>query len=137
MIASGLATAGEAIFDLDFHAVMHWGHDPALEKHYVPTRSPRARSVLTFFAHNVHSDHGSHNSQDRSQPAAAQHPLQIPRSQSATRSIERLNAYVESCPSRFMGWWPLGRWLNLHADACQSGVGVWKRMRMLDSTRGT
>ncbi|HWM99716.1 MAG TPA: hypothetical protein VNO54_21965, partial [Streptosporangiaceae bacterium] len=38
MIASGLATAGEAIFDLDFHAVMHWGHDPALEKHYVPTR---------------------------------------------------------------------------------------------------
>src|SRR6266436_728392 len=29
---------------------MHWGHDPALEKHYVPTRSQRARSVLTFFA---------------------------------------------------------------------------------------
>ena len=28
MIASGLASAGEAIFDLDFHAVMHWGHDP-------------------------------------------------------------------------------------------------------------
>ena len=50
MIGQGLATAGEAIFDLDFHAVMHWGHDPALEKHYVPTRSQRARSVLTFFA---------------------------------------------------------------------------------------
>src|SRR5271157_1151463 len=57
MIASGLATAGEAIFDLDFHAVMHWGHDPALEKHYVPTRSQRARSVLTFFA----QDTGTHN----------------------------------------------------------------------------
>ena len=57
MIASGLATAGEAIFDLDFHAVMHWGHDPALEKHYVPTRSQRARSVLTFFA----QDSGTHN----------------------------------------------------------------------------
>ncbi len=32
---------------------MHWGADPALEKHYVPTRSQRARSVLTFFAHNL------------------------------------------------------------------------------------
>ena len=57
MIASGLASAGEAIFDLDFHAVMHWGHDPVLEKHYVPTRSQRARSVLTFFA----QDTGTHN----------------------------------------------------------------------------
>ena len=57
MITSGLATAGEAIFDLDFHAVMAWGHDPALEKHYVPTRSQRSRSVLTFFA----QDTGTHN----------------------------------------------------------------------------
>ena len=57
MIASGLATTDEAIFDLDFHAVMAWGHDPALEKHYVPTRSQRARSVLTFFA----QDTGTHN----------------------------------------------------------------------------
>jgi transposase len=57
MIADGLATADEAIFDLDFHAVMHWGTDPALEKHYVPTRSQRARSVLTFFA----QDSGTHN----------------------------------------------------------------------------
>ena len=57
MIHAGLATAADAIFDLDFHAVMHWGHDPALEKHYVPTRSQRARSVLTFFA----QDTGTHN----------------------------------------------------------------------------
>jgi transposase-like protein len=57
MIGKGLATGSEAIFDLDFHAVMHWGHDPALEKHYVPTRSQRARSVLTFFA----QDSGTHN----------------------------------------------------------------------------
>ena len=53
MIASGLTTSGEAIFDLDFHAVMAWGHDPALEKHYVPTRSQRSRSVLTFFAQDT------------------------------------------------------------------------------------
>jgi len=57
MIGAGLAGAGQAIFDLDFHAVMHWGRDPALEKHYVPTRSQRARSVLTFFA----QDSGTHN----------------------------------------------------------------------------
>jgi transposase len=57
MIGAGLATAEEAIFDLDFHAVMHWGSDPALEKHYVPTRSQRSRSVLTFFA----QDTGTHN----------------------------------------------------------------------------
>ena len=57
MIAAGLAGGDEGIFDLDFHAVMHWGHDPALEKHYVPTRSQRARSVLTFFA----QDSQTHN----------------------------------------------------------------------------
>src|SRR6266508_1391799 len=57
MISAGLATGEQAIFDLDFHAVLHWGHDPVLEKHYVPTRSQRARSVLTFFA----QDSGTHN----------------------------------------------------------------------------
>jgi hypothetical protein len=57
LIQAGLATGEQAIFDLDFHAVMHWGHDPALEKHYVPTRSQRARSVLSFFA----QDSGTHN----------------------------------------------------------------------------
>jgi len=55
-ITGGLATRDQAIFDLDFHAVMHWGADPALEKHYVPTRSQRARSVLTFA-----QDSGTHN----------------------------------------------------------------------------
>ena len=57
MISAGLAAGEEAIFDLDFPAVMHWGRDPVLEKHYVPTRSQRARSVLTFFA----QDSGTHN----------------------------------------------------------------------------
>ncbi|HET9258179.1 MAG TPA: hypothetical protein VFO16_23690 [Pseudonocardiaceae bacterium] len=57
MIKGGLATGEEAIFDLDFHAVMHQGQDPVLDKHYVPTRSQRARSVLTFFA----QDSGTHN----------------------------------------------------------------------------
>jgi hypothetical protein len=53
-IAAGLAH-GEAL-NLDFHAVMHWGDDPVLEKHYVPRRSQRTRSVLTFFA----EDAGTH-----------------------------------------------------------------------------
>ncbi len=55
MLGAGLARGGD--FDLDFHAVMHWGEDAALEKHYVPRRSQRTRSVLTFFA----QDAGTHN----------------------------------------------------------------------------
>jgi hypothetical protein len=55
MLAVGLAEGGD--FDVDFHAVMHWGEDAALEKHYVPRRSQRTRSVLTFFA----QDAGTHN----------------------------------------------------------------------------
>ena len=55
MLAAGLAEGAD--FDLDFHAVMHWGEDVALEKHYVPRRSQRTRSVLTFFA----QDAGTHN----------------------------------------------------------------------------
>ena len=46
MIGAGLASPAEVVFDLDFHAVMHWGHDPALEKHYVPARSrPRHHAL--------------------------------------------------------------------------------------------
>jgi len=47
--------AGEAGFNLDFHAIRHHGEEVPLEKHYVPTRSQRTRSVLTFFA----QDHAS------------------------------------------------------------------------------
>lgn len=44
-------------FDLDFHAIMHFGEDVALETHYVPRRSQRTESVLTFFA----QDGDTHN----------------------------------------------------------------------------
>jgi hypothetical protein len=44
-------------FDLDFHAIMHFGDDVALETHYVPRRSQRTESVLSFFA----QDGESHN----------------------------------------------------------------------------
>jgi len=47
--------SGEAGFNLDFHAIRHHGQEVPLEKHYVPTRSQRTRSVLTFFA----QDHAS------------------------------------------------------------------------------
>ena len=51
MLRAGLIDGAD--FDLDFHAIMHWGEDPALEKHYVPSRSQRTRSVLTFFAQDA------------------------------------------------------------------------------------
>ncbi len=55
MLTAGLAEG--SVFDLDFHAVMHRGEDPVMERHYVPRRSQRTRSVLTFFA----QDAGTHN----------------------------------------------------------------------------
>jgi Transposase DDE domain group 1 len=51
MVGRGLVEGAD--FDLDFHAVMHWGEDAALEKNYVPSRSQRTRSVLTFFAQDA------------------------------------------------------------------------------------
>lgn len=50
MIGANLITDSGGDLDLDFHAIMHWGEDVALEKHYVPTRSQRTKSVLSFFA---------------------------------------------------------------------------------------
>jgi transposase len=41
---------GEAGLNLDFHAIMSYGEDGILDKHYVPRRSQRTRSVLTFIA---------------------------------------------------------------------------------------
>ena len=46
--AVGLVT-GES-FNLDFHAIMSFGEDEILDEHYVPRRSQRTRSVLSFFA---------------------------------------------------------------------------------------
>ena len=46
---------GGAGFNLDFHAIRHHGAEVPLEEHYVPARSQRTRSVLTFFA----QDHAS------------------------------------------------------------------------------
>ena len=51
MVTTGLVAGAD--FDLDFHTIMHWGEDAALEKHYVARRSQRTRSVLTFFAHDA------------------------------------------------------------------------------------
>src|SRR5674536_351763 len=53
-LAAGLVTGAD--FDLDFHAIMHWGGDVARERHYVPRRSQRTRSGLSFFA----KDAGTH-----------------------------------------------------------------------------
>jgi transposase len=53
MVAQGLADGAD--FDLDFHAIMHYGDDPVLEEHYVPRRSQRTASVLTFFAQDAPS----------------------------------------------------------------------------------
>jgi hypothetical protein len=50
MTHTGQSTGAD--FDLDFHAIMHFGDDVALETHYVPRRSQRTEAVLSFFAHD-------------------------------------------------------------------------------------
>jgi len=55
MLAADLIADAGGDLDLDFHAIMHWGADVALEKNaleksYVPSRFQRTRSVLSFFA---------------------------------------------------------------------------------------
>jgi transposase len=50
----GLAT-GDGGFNLDFHAIRHYGEDAPLDNNYVPKRSQATRSVLAFFA----QDHAS------------------------------------------------------------------------------
>ena len=52
-LAGSMTRTGQAAghdFDLDFHAIMHYGDDVALQTHYVPKRSQRTEAVLTFFA---------------------------------------------------------------------------------------
>jgi transposase len=41
---------GGESFNLDFHAILSFGEDELLAEHYVPRRSQRTRSVLSFFA---------------------------------------------------------------------------------------
>jgi len=52
LLGADLLTDAGGDLDLDFHAIMHWGEEVALDKHYVPSRSQRTRSVLSFFAQN-------------------------------------------------------------------------------------
>jgi hypothetical protein len=56
MLAEHLIADAGGGLDLDFHAIMHWGQDVGLDKHSVPTRSQRTRSVLTFFAQDASTD---------------------------------------------------------------------------------
>jgi transposase len=52
--------AGEALFagesiNLDFHAVPYFGEHPLVESHYLPKRSRRQPSILTFLAQDADS----------------------------------------------------------------------------------
>jgi hypothetical protein len=56
MLGADLIADAGGDLDLDFHSIMHWGEDVALERNYVPSRSQRTRSVLTFFAQDASTD---------------------------------------------------------------------------------
>ena len=103
-LAAGLGD-GETL-NLDFHAVMHWGDDPVLEKHYVPRRSQRTRSVLTFFAEDA-ATHTllyanadlSKASQNREVIAFADHWHQVTGSRPGAADL-RLQAHHPGRPGR-------------------------------------
>ena len=40
-------------FNLDFHSVPYFGDHPVVERHYVPTRSQRRKSILVFLAQDA------------------------------------------------------------------------------------
>ena len=40
-------------FNLDFHAIPYFGAHPVVERHYVPTRSQRRKSILVFLAQDA------------------------------------------------------------------------------------
>lgn len=42
-------------FNLDFHAIAHFGDESILEKNYVPRRSHSEKSIMTFLAQDGHS----------------------------------------------------------------------------------
>jgi len=44
--------AGDS-FNLDFHSIPHFGDDPVVERHYVPRRSQRRKSILVFLAQDA------------------------------------------------------------------------------------
>ena len=55
MLGADLIGHAGGDLDLDFHAIMHRDQDVALEKHYVPRRSQRTRSALSFFGLTLES----------------------------------------------------------------------------------
>ncbi len=71
----GLRLVEGADFDLDFHAIMHWGEDAALERHYVPRRSQRTRAVLSFFAQDATTHNLLYANADLSKAAQAREVL--------------------------------------------------------------
>jgi hypothetical protein len=58
-------------FDLDVHAIMHYGDDVALETHDVPRRSQRTQSVLTFFAQDGQTHNLVYADATRTKPTQA------------------------------------------------------------------
>src|SRR3989454_2678770 len=66
----GLAT-GDGGFNLDFHAIRHYGEDAPLDSNYVPSRSQATRSVLAFFAQDHASTEMVYTNADVTKRAAA------------------------------------------------------------------
>src|SRR6266550_3812223 len=94
----GMAT-GDGGFNLDFHAIRHYGTEAPLDNNYVPKRSQATRSVLAFFAQDHASTEMVYANADVTKRAAATEILTfaelaaLPDSSWTTVRIDRSGRY--------------------------------------------
>jgi hypothetical protein len=109
----GLAS-GDAGFNLDFHAIRHYGEDAPLDDNYVAKRSQATRSVLAFFAQDHASTEMVYTNADVTKRAAATEVLAFADHWKATSGLDpgllvfdsRLTTYavLEKLSARGIDW---------------------------------
>jgi transposase len=141
----GLAT-GDAGFNLDFHAIRHYGGDAPLDNNYVPKRSQATRSVLAFFAQDHASTEMVYANADVTKRAAATEILAFADHWAATSGSDpgllvfdsRLTTYavLEELNARGIDWLTLRqRGKATLAGLAALPASAWKTQRIDRSGR--
>jgi transposase len=141
----GLAT-GDAGFNLDFHAIRHYGGDAPLDNNYVAKRSQATRSVLAFFAQDHASTEMVYANADVTKRAAATEILAFADHWAATSGSDpgllvfdsRLTTYavLEELNARGIDWLTLRqRGKATLAGLAALPASAWKTQRIDRSGR--
>ena len=141
----GLAT-GDGGFNLDFHAIRHYGEDAPLDNNYVAKRSQATRSVLAFFAQDHASTEMVYANADVTKRAAATEILAFADHWKATSGSDpgllvfdsRLTTYavLEELNARGIDWLTLRqRGRSVLAELAALPASAWKTQRIDRSGR--